>query len=169
MYLLHTVFGDDENQNKLLKILQSNYLYNSKHTKQPAMYYAQNYSKYIFLRLKIKNDSAQLYLDPRLLLKTIFYINLGWIGDLTEKTVKIDGRKITEQKLLKILTKLKQEAIKNTNNNNIFIPIMMSNEILVTHNINLHKYLKKVYIHNENNKTIKDYIEYNYKNVKVLQ
>ena len=131
-------------------------------------------SKYIYLRLDQKNDYGNLYLDSKLLLDNIFYLQNGWHGEPV--TEKIDGRKLTLIQLNKILSDFRkqvQKYYKTQIKNNIQLPIMMSNEILVKNNINLKKYLKKIHIVNKNQKIINITNEYYpeitfYKNLLVL-
>ena len=80
MYLIHNI----SNKKYIYKILKDGYSRPSSKTKNIQM---SGYgSKYIFLKLNKKNDNeANLYLDYRLLLETVFYLNIGWQGDITKK------------------------------------------------------------------------------------
>ena len=82
-----------------------------------------------------------MYLDTQLLLTCVFYLHIGYHGEINKKSIKVDGRKLSEDQLNSILKKFIIKIKKY--NKTISLPIMMSNEILVRKNISLHKYLKK--------------------------
>lgn len=148
MYLLHNT-----DESHIYKILSDGKLKSSSKTKNVRMYGLPEGSKYIYLRLNQKNEHGNLYLDYKLLLENVFYLQTGWHGEPV--TEKIDGRKLNQIQLKKILNdfiKQVKKYYKTQIKNNIPIPIMMSNEILVKNNINLRKYLKKIYIINKNPK-----------------
>ena len=150
MYLLHNT-----DESYIYKILSDGKLKSSSKTKNVRMFGQPLGSKYIYMRLNQKKDYGNFYLDPKLLLENIFYLQTGWHGEPV--TEKIDGRKLTLTQLNKILSDFKkqvQKFYKTQLKNNIPIPIMMSNEILVKNNIDLKKYLKKIHIVNKNQKII---------------
>lgn len=150
MYLLHNT-----DESYIYKILSDGKLKSSSKTKNVRMFGQPSGSKYIYLRLNQKKDYGNLYLDPKLLLENIFYLQTGWHGEPVSE--KIDGRKLTFTQLNKILSDFRKQVQKYYKiqlKNNIPIPIMMSNEILVKNNIDLKKYLKKIHIVNKNQKII---------------
>ena len=163
MYLVHNT-----DELYLGKILIDGKLKSSSKTKNIRMYGHSSGSKHIFLRLSQKNDFSNLYLDSKLLLENVFYLHTGWHGEPV--TEIIDGRKLTLKQLNKILTEFKkqvQKFYKNQIKNNIPIPLMMSNEILVKNNIDLKKYLIKINI-SKFNKNICENVEKNYPNTKIV-
>lgn len=163
MYLVHNT-----DELYLGKILLDGKLKSSSKTKNIRMYGHPSGSKYIFLRLSQKNDFGNLYLDSKLLLENVFYLHTGWHGEPV--TEMIDGRKLTLRQLNKILIEFKkqvQKFYKNQIKNNIPIPLMMSNEILVKNNIDLKKYLIKINI-SKFNKNICENVEKNYPNTKIV-
>jgi hypothetical protein len=161
MYLLH-------NTNSEAKILRDGELKPSAITKNIQLYGLEPGSPYIYLRLKIKNDSAPFKLDYKLLLEHEFYLNVGWFVEPTSKI--IDGRKLTANELKDLLTdfRKKVEEYYAKRKNPRISPITMSNEILVLGNIDMHKYLKKIRIMSTNPgaKTISNLIDKHYPNVK---
>jgi hypothetical protein len=165
MFLLHNVF---EKYSIIKKILEEGFLKSSIKTKKTGMLKNNKVSQFIYLRISQKGDnSADLFLDPKILLSCIFYLNIGWHGEIYEKTTKIDGRKLTEIQLNEVLNKFKldiKKSIINNKKNNILSPLLTSNEILVRKNISLHKYLKKISINNKYTK----YINNNYPNIIIL-
>ena len=136
IYLIHNI----SNKKKLHDILKDGYLKSSRKTKNIQM--PGIGSKYVFLRLNKKNDEGNLYLDYRLLLNTVFYLNIGWQGGLTKNSIKIDGTKLDEDQLKQILKIFNNKVNKYTKHNKI--PICMTNEILVKKDISLKKYLRKI-------------------------
>ena len=128
--------------------------------------YGSNKSKWIYLRINTGIDdldkSAHFYLDNSLLLNTKFVLNVGWCSEdnIDIKDI-IDGTKLTKKEL-------KKNAINYAKENKFFSSIM-SNEILVKNNIDLHKYLvsfnKYVAKKDEN---ILNYLKDYYPNVKLI-
>lgn len=164
MYLIHTI-----DENNLVNILDDGYLKPSSKTKNVRMYGQKQGSKYIYLRLNKKNDIGNLYLDINFLLKCTFYLNIGWKGEVTNETIKVKGKELTEEKLKDLLKKFNtktQKYYKDFMEKNE-MPIMMSNEILVKKNISLHKYLKKIYVVNKTDK-IKNILDNKYPNIKLI-
>lgn len=157
----------------IYKILSDGKLKSSSKTKNIRMYGNQNNnigSKYIYLRISQSGDYGNLYLDSKLLLENIFYLQLGWHGEVIDKHEKIDGRKLTPKELKNILLKFKKKVktyYQNQIKNNIPIPLMMSNEILVKNNIDLRKYLKRIHIVDKNKKII-DKINKSFPDVKLI-
>lgn len=147
MYLIHNI----SNKKNIYKILKDGYLKPSSKTKNIQM--SGYNTKYIFLRLNKKNDEANIYLDYRLLLDTVFYLNIGWSGDVTNNSIKIDGTKLDEKQLKQIL-KIFNEKVNNYIKLNE-TPILMTNEILVKRDISLKKYLRKIKNIDLDDKTIK--------------
>ncbi len=141
MYLIHTT-----DENNIYKILNDGTLKSSLKTKNVRLYGNKEGSKYIYLRLGKKNDYANIYLDPKLLLENVFYLQTGWHAiPITEK---IDGKNLTENDLIDLLKKFNNRVnyyIKQNKENKGFIQ-QMSNEILLEKNVNLKKYLKKINI-----------------------
>lgn len=159
MYLIHTT-----DENKLYKILLDGKLLSSRKTKNVRLYGHKEGSKYIYLRLGKKKDYANIYLDPKLLLKNTFYLQIGWSGE--PSTERIDGRKLSEKQLLELLDNFNKKInmyINKNKDNNGFI-IQMSNEIIIEKSINLKKYLKKINI-SKYNKKISDIIDEKYENI----
>jgi hypothetical protein len=164
MFLLHNVF---EKNSIIKKILDDGYLRSSSKTKNIRLFGGVKGSEFIYLRISQKGDKADLYIDPKILLTCVFYLNIGWHGEVYEKSTKVDGRKITEKQLHNILNKFKIEikkSIIDNKKNNLLSPLMTSNEILVRKNISLHTYLKKISINKYNN-----YILNNYPTVSIIQ
>jgi hypothetical protein len=134
-----------------LAVLKSGYLLSSAKTKNIQLFGNSNGdgagSPYIFLRLQRKGDAGTFYLDYKLLLETKFYLHIGWKGEPEGKI--IDGTKLTEIELKELLDdfgKKVDENYKNASKRNGFtLPRIMSNEILVANDIDLHKYLRKIY------------------------
>jgi len=159
MYLIHTT-----DEKSLYNILLDGKLRSSKETKNVRLFGYKEGSKYIYLRLGKKNDYANIYLDSKLLLENIFYLQLGWSGEPT--TEKIDGRKLTEEQLLELLKNFnnKVNAYINKNKNKLGYIIQMSNEIIVEKSIKLKNYLKMVNI-SKYNKKINDIINDKYNDV----
>jgi hypothetical protein len=111
----------------LLKILQDGYLKSGSQTKNNQMFGQKQGSKYIYLSLGKSNDLyANIYLDPKLLLNCIFYLNIGWNGD--PKYEHINGNQLNEIELNSILKKFNNK-IKNNMKKNEESFILMSNEI----------------------------------------
>lgn len=161
MYLLHNT-----DESYIYKILSDGKLKSSSKTKNVRMYGNPSGSKYIYLRIEQKKDLGNLYLDSKLLLENVFYLQIGWHGEIIEE--KIDGRNMKEDELKILLEEFKRKVVNNyKKQKKIGIPIMMSNEILVKNNINLKKYLKKIKIVNKSDK-IKNILKNNYPNVLLL-
>jgi glutaredoxin len=161
MYLLHSTNSES-------KILREGELKPSAVTKNIQLYGLEPGSPYIYLRLKIKNDTAPFYLDYKLLLEHQFYLNVGWSAEPTSKI--IDGRKITADKLKDLLTDFKKDAEEYyaKRSKDRTFPLIMNNEILVLGNIDMHKYLKKIRIKTgwRGSKTITNLIDKHYPHVK---
>ena len=151
MYLLHNTDND-----KIITILQQGKLKPSSKTGNVRMFGQSQGSPYIFLRLNTKNDFSNFYIDHELLLENKFYLQTGWYAEPINN--KIDGTKINSKKLKDLLNKFRIEVnkfIKSQKTNKI---PMMSNEILVKKNIDLHKYLKKIII-DRNDKNLVSILE----------
>jgi hypothetical protein len=142
MYLLHNT-----DQNSLHKILDDGVLKVSSDTKNVKLYGQPTGSKYIFLRLPKDGDSATIYLDYKLLLDCVFYLNIGWHGGITDDSIKVDGKTLNEKSLKKILDDFSNKVSKYQKEflqaKGINVP-MISNEILVRKRIPLNKYLLKI-------------------------
>ena len=115
----------------------------------------------MYLHPNIKRFAfPHLLLDYKLLLENIFYINKGLCGKITEKSIKIDGRKLNIKELKKNI----KNILKNTFNH----------EILVEKKINLKKYLQGIVIFNIDKKLDKKYtkltnlIKKEYSDVKII-
>lgn len=163
MFLLHST-----DNTHIYKILLDGKLKSSSKTKNIRMYGQPSGSKYIYLRLDQKNDNGDLYLDIKLLLENVFYLQTGWHGEPITK--KIDGRKLTFIQLKKLLNEFKkqiQKYYKTQIKNNIHIPLMMSNEILVKNNIDLKKYLIKIKMIGFN-KNVHEFVNDNYPNTTII-
>jgi len=163
IYKMQLIHSTDDNN--IYKILKDGKMRSSSKTKNVRIYGIEKGSKYIFLRLKTQNNiHDNLCFDINLLLDNVFYLHVGWTGEIRKNDIKIDGRKLDIKQLELLLTDFKNKIndyIKKHNNE----PLIMSNEILVKNNISL-KYLKKIKLISKNNKIIK-YIEQNYPNVKI--
>ncbi len=170
IFLQHTSNGSDNTL--LLKILNDGYLKSGSKVKRVGLY-GSNKSKWIYLRINTGIDdldkSAHFYLDNSLLLKTKFVLNIGWITeDNLDKKDIIDGTKLTKKELNNKLKELKKNAI-NYAKENKFFPSIMSNEILVKNDIDLHKYLvsfNKYVAKKDDN--ILNYLKDYYPNVKLI-
>ena len=164
MYLIHTT-----QENFMLKILKDGKLKSSSKTKNVQLYGQEQGSNYIYLRLGLKKDYANIYLDYKLLLDNVFYLHIGWQAEPASK--KIDGGKLTLLELDNLLNdfvnKVKKYYKKPFVDNDSKLPLMMSNEILIKNNINLNKYLKKIAIANYD-KNIEKIIDEKYPNVKLM-
>lgn len=166
MHLIHTTFEEN-----ILNILKDGYLRSSSQTKNVKMFGQEQGSKYIYLRLNKKNDYGNFILDEDLLLKNNFYLKTGWSGEAFTTQDKIyKGDTLSKLKLKILLKKF------NTKINNYFklkkkekfpIPILMSNEILLTKKIPLKKYLIQINI-SKYDKDICSYVEKNYPHTKIF-
>lgn len=147
----------------MISILKDKYLKSSDKTNNVRL--CDKKSKYIYLRLCKRNDIyGNMYLDNKLLLDNIFYLQVGWNGDIT--TSKIDGIKLNEVELNDILKKFNYKINKaNKHRNSTIEKTLMSNEILVLKNISLKKYLTKI---NSNDENIINYCKVNYLHVKII-
>lgn len=165
MYLIHNILG----QNNLYNILTDGQLKPSSKTGNIKGYGLTGGSKYIYLRLDKKNDIGNLYFNSELLLNCVFYLNVGWHGEITTNTIKIDGKKLDKIQLNLLLTDFNKKVNNYYNNfgKKNKIPIMMSNEIMVKKNIPLKKFLVKIKNIEINEKT-KELIKQNYENVKLF-
>lgn len=162
MYLIHSL---DEGQ--LLDILKDKYLKSSKVTKNVRMFGHPRGSKYIYVRLGKKKDFATLYLDSELLLEQNFYLNIGWKVNPTSSVIK--GNNLNKTKLEDLLSDFNKRV--NNYIHSFMRPkgldvVMMSNEILLTKQVSLKKFLVKVAVAVENDKII-DYLKAEYPNVKI--
>lgn len=84
MYLSHST-----EDNNIYKILKDNKMKSSSKTKNVRLYGSQKGSTYIFLRLNIHNDIFDnLYFDAKLLLKHVFYLHVGWDGEIKKMMLK---------------------------------------------------------------------------------
>lgn len=168
MFLLHSTLGT-----KTSKILKSGYLLPSAKTKNIQLFGDNNGagSPYIFLRLQRKGDVGTFYLDYKLLLEAKFYLHIGWKGEPEGKL--IDGTKLTEIELKNILDdfgKKVDENYKQTAKRDGFtLPRMMSNEILVANDIDLHKYLQKISTPDLFTEKELAYVKTNYPGIKFLK
>lgn len=166
MDLLHNTFGTNP-----IEILKSGKLLSSAKTKNIKLFGRNNAegSPFIFLRLQRKRDNATFHLDHKLLLETKFYLHIGWRGDPEGKI--IDGTKLTPESQENLLTEFGDKVDENYKkvSKRIALPQMMSNEILVMSDIDLHKYLKKVNVKysvtKEECKQIKEW----YPNIKLIK
>lgn len=169
MYLSHVVMGSDiDGKNKiLLDILKNGYLKSSIKTGNIK---ASGYgSPYIYLSIYDKKQmDAHLILDPKLLLDRIFYFNYGWRYEPTLDSIKVNGKLLSDHKLIKLLKKFKKYAIKHINKSydKKLKMYFMSHEILVKKDISLKKYLKKIFIP-QTDKELYDYIKTHYPKVKI--
>ena len=165
MHIIHTTFEED-----ILNILKDGYLRTSKQTKNIKMYGQEQGSSYIYLRLDKKNDYGNFILDENLLLKNNFYLKTGGTGEADTKKSNlhkgIDYNKINLKKLIHNFNQIVNNYLKKNSQNQFPIPIMMSNEILVTKKINLKKYLIQINLSKYDKKII-DYVEKNYPNTKI--
>jgi len=160
MFLLHNTLSSDP-----LTILKSGKLLPSAKTKNVQLFGHEHGSPYIFLRLQRKRDSGTFYLDYKLLLETKFYLHLGWKGEPDGKL--IDGTKLSLTELTELLEEFgkKVDAYYIKQNKKWGMLQMMSNEILVANDIDLHKYLKKIYPNYLITKDMKNEIKSMYRRV----
>ncbi len=161
MYLIHTT-----DENYIYNILNDGFLKSSNKTKNVRLFGKKEGSPYIYLRIGKRSDYANIYLDYKLLLENVFYLQTGWSA--IPSTEKIDGRKLTQEQLIELLKNFNNKVnyyIKKNKQNKAFM-IQMSNEIIIEKNINLKKYLKKVNI-SKYDKKISDLIDNKYNNVQL--
>lgn len=141
--MLHSVAVPDFET--IYSILKSGKLISSSITKNIRMFGWEEGSPYVFLNI---NDlvgiglGLRFVIDSDFLLTRKFCLNIGWRSDCDKKEL-IDGKKLTKYKLNKLLKEYKQKISTRTKLN---LPVMMTHEILVLKNIELRKYLKRVYI-----------------------
>lgn len=164
MFLLHNTLSTDP-----LTILKSGKLLSSAKTKNVQLFGYKKGSPYIFLRLQRKLDGGTFYLDYKLLLETKFYLHLGWKGEPEGKI--IDGTKLSLTELTALLEEFgkKVDEYYTKAKKRMVMPRMMSNEILVANDIDLHKYLKKIYPNYLITKDMKKEIKSMYPNVELIK
>jgi hypothetical protein len=160
MVLIHST-----DENNIMSILKDKYLKSSNKTDNLRVC-GNNKSKYIFLRLGKRNDIyGNMYLDNKLLLDNIFYLQVGWHGYPT--TCKIDGRQLNDVELNDILKKFNYKINKAiVQRKSIVEKTLMSNEILVMKNVSLKKYLIKI---DSNDENVINYCKVNYPTVKIIK
>lgn len=176
MYLTH--FTDASTKN-ILKILKDGYLRPSIKTKNKRLF-GRDLSEYIYLMIEDKDNNftyikpgAVFYLDINLLLRDIFYLSEGWYAEnIKIKTKKIDGKKITEDKLIKKLKNFikkmkKKDKTKVIISDNVYMDRLFSHEIKIKKDIPLDKYLIKIELQQDKDNKIKKYIKKKYPNVVV--
>lgn len=181
IYLQHFSYGADED--RFLKILKEGYLKPSFKTNVRSLYQNEG-SKWIYTRIStdiVKSDEyfGHFYLDYSLLLNTTFVLHTGWdTEDKIESYQIIDGTKLKKSQLEKLLLQFKSLCIENYKFNRLIAKInkrpmvnskdyKYTNEILIKDDINLHKYLRKINI-NEDEDKIKKYVKKHYKKVNIL-
>lgn len=187
MYLAHGSYCDG---NKILKILEDGYLRASNKTKK-GKYCGDDLSKYIFLMMVKKEflfSGVIFYLDYELLLDRVFYMNVGWMGNVIMKdleykawygkyipTEKHNGNKMTKKKLDKALTKFLKKTVgclKNIKNKKLVDYYKYrDHEILISKNISLKNYLVKIDLRSlskKSQKKLEKYIENYYPDVEVI-
>lgn len=162
MYLLHVATIKSMN-----KALKDGYMKPSSVTKNVQMYGQKQGSDYIYFKLPYGNDaySSSFYFDDKLLLENVFYLQTGWNGGPVVD--KIDGRKLSYDKLKKILKKFKRRIkyfVKKRESEGKYANL--TNEILVEKNVSLEKYLVKMQTYGD--KKMKKYVEANYPNVEII-
>jgi len=176
MYLTH--FSDASTKN-ILNILRDGYLRPSIKTKNKRLF-GRDLSEHIYMMIEDKSNNftyikpgAVFYLDIKLLLRDIFYLSEGWYAEnIKINTTKIDGTKITEDKLVKKLKKFikrmkKKDKTKVVISNNVYMDRLFSHEIKTKKDIPLDKYLVKIELQQDKDNKIKKYITKKYPNVKV--
>jgi hypothetical protein len=90
MQLIHSTDNDN-----IYKILKNGKMRSSLKTKNVRMYGIEKGSKYIFLRLKTQNDiHDNLCFDINLLLYNVFYLHVGWSGEISKNDIKIENNYI---------------------------------------------------------------------------
>ncbi len=180
MYLQHYSFSSNEEQ-----ILKDGFLRPSDKTKITGISYnikdkdsKQVFSKWIYTNIDIEVDKIKsfvhFYINPEVLLKTQFILNVGWKTEhATNKNDIIDGTLLTKTQLYKLLNNFKKICKLTYINNDIIgktkLPSSYSNEILIKDDIDLHKYLVMFSNYNEDNdKIIKKILKNKYPNVKLI-
>ena len=160
LYLLHTSFGHDNT--RFLKILQSGFLKPSSETGAVGVYGSPR-SKAVYTRIKTKKDvSAHFEIDYRVLLESKFTMHIGWTSeDADTPDDIIDGTKLTLSELKKMILEFKRQVSMANAGIQSVIGLMQS-EIIIYNSIDLHKYLHKINIWND--EAVK-YAKENYKNV----
>lgn len=152
MYLSHNVWGDEAKD--ILTILKDGFLKPGVKTGRSVMH-GDTKSKYIYLSINEKNDT--FHLDPKLLLENVAYLNTRWNATPRDNAIKVIGSKLTPSQLTKVLKEF-MRIVKKVGKKH------MSHEILVTEDIDLHRYLRKV---NTDDEMVEDYVRKNYKGVVV--
>ncbi len=129
----------------IYKILQSGYLKSGKETGVTRMWgWDWDPSKYIYLTVcGIDRMYVTFELDSKLLLDNFSYLNIGWCATPSSNAVRVKGKNINEVKLSKILNKYVEEIKEKQSEHNR----TMSHEILLKHQVDLKKYLRKVNVH----------------------
>ena len=129
-------------------ILESGKLKPSSITKNVKFYPSEEGSPYIFFNIKdlVKRGVfrySRFLIDSEILLDKKFCLNVEWVGDYRCKDSLIDGKKLTKNKLDKILEEFINKIKKLPKSQ---VVERYSHEILILKSIDLKKYLKKVYI-----------------------
>jgi hypothetical protein len=176
MYLQHYSFSGNEEQ-----ILKDGFLRPANKTKVSSLYNQQNtkvFAKWIYTNIDIEVDKIKsfvhFYINPEVLLKTKFVLNVGWkTEDYINKSDIIDGTLLTKKQLNELLNNFKEICKLTYINDDIIgknkLPSSYSNEILIKDDIDLHKYLVMFSNYNEDNdKVIKKILKNKYPNVKII-
>lgn len=166
MELQHCVFGPSDDE--FLEVLKSGYLKPSSKTKNIKASGREEGSKFIFLQ--ITNDKSLdmmcYHLSPDFLKENRFLLLRGWGGwdDIKRKEL-INGKELSEEEFKKELKDMKNKVDKYIKNTQHRIKDM-SHEIIVSNQINLKKYLKRIIVPKNYTKTI-EYLKEKYPHVKI--
>lgn len=127
------------NVTNMYKILQSGYLKPGAETGKARLYGKQNgLSKYIYLKFfDITGGIPHFELDVDLLLDNFSYLNYGWAANPEDYDRNIDGHNINKTEMLKIIKNYRNKLKENRSP-------YFDHEILLTENIDLVKYLRRV-------------------------
>lgn len=137
MYLGHQT---NPNITTIYNILNSGYLKSGYETNKNNLYGKgeKHNSKFIYLMFyDITETIPHFELNIDLLLDNVSYLNLTWYAKINNKSIKIDGKKTDKKTINKIITKYRNDIKKQ--------PILL-HEILIRHDIDLTKYLRKITI-----------------------
>lgn len=165
MELLHSTEPSNKN---ILAILKDGFLRPGTETGKSG--YGQSVDVYLRISTDIDyiDDLAQFYIDLQLLQTVQFFMRCSWGGCISENEIINVNYNITSNDLKKIMNAFKKlciarhKAIYNR-------ATIMSNEIIISANVDLHKYLRKVRISpGRGEKALIEYIKKNYPGVKII-
>jgi len=154
IYLQHMIFGQDElhkGKRVMETILRDGFLRSSKETGNYKLSGNEDKEtvKYIYLKINLRNNEQPntLVFNRNLLLEQTFWLNYGWQAKPNDKSIKINGTKLTTDELYELLLEYQKNVnkyVKERRKKDGFFMNMMSHEILIKNPINLHNYLEKI-------------------------